>query len=261
MNNGWAGSKVVEAFGYRVRFLWNVEEFEQFVDQVILPGWPEGGEEFDTEFRLVQEEDTIVIEHDDERPRPWNTHDSTADSLRQLVHIDIASYAPDLVFVHAGVVLGPTGVIILPGRSFAGKSTLTRKLVERGCAYYSDEYAVIDSQGLVTPFPRPLSERDPGQPNRLTPPTELGWHSGLGPARVAAVVSTEYKAQARWDPEEISAGQATLEMFSNTVSAQLEPLRAMRFLPMVAQAARCWKGPRGEAEETAELLLERLHGF
>ena len=41
---------------------------------------------------------------------------------------------------------------MVPGRSLSGKSTLVLSFVERGADYYSDEYAVFDSEGRVHPY-------------------------------------------------------------------------------------------------------------
>jgi hypothetical protein len=61
----------------------------------------------------------------------------------------IALNAPEHVFVHAGVVGVGERAIVLPGRSFAGKTTLVAALVRAGAEYWSDEYAVLDADGLV----------------------------------------------------------------------------------------------------------------
>jgi hypothetical protein len=63
----------------------------------------------------------------------------------------IAYAAPDRIFVHAGVVAVGDRAILLPGMSFAGKSTLVAALVSTGATYLSDEFAVLDAAGLVHP--------------------------------------------------------------------------------------------------------------
>ena len=46
--------------------------------------------------------------------------------------------------------------IMLPGYSFAGKTTLVAEFVRAGALYYSDEYAVLDRDRFAHPYPRPL---------------------------------------------------------------------------------------------------------
>ena len=69
---------------------------------------------------------------------------------------------------------------------------------------------------------------------------------------------TKFEEKARWEPEEISAGKAVLDLISNTVSAQIAPQRAMSHLSQLVLNARCLKGPRGEAVETAQLILKAM---
>jgi len=71
----------------------------------------------------------------------------------------VAEMAPRRLFVHAGVVGWRGQAIIIPGRTFTGKTTLVAALVKAGATYYSDEYAVLDVRGRVHPYARPLGIR------------------------------------------------------------------------------------------------------
>ena len=62
----------------------------------------------------------------------------------------------DCLFIHTGVVGWQGRAIVIPGRSMTGKTTPVKVLVEAGATYYSDEFAVLDKQGQVHPYP--LSE-------------------------------------------------------------------------------------------------------
>ncbi len=260
MSIPWLGEKIVEAFGYRMRFLWSEAEFKQALDQIVLHGWSSHAEgDFDVTYSIKRTEKYIAITKEGEdRPHNILSEEQLPDRLKSVVHLDLATYAPDLVFVHAGVVLAPQGLIVIPGRSHTGKSTFTRALTELGCPYYSDEYAVIRGDGRVVPFPRPLCQRLGGGKERHIPAPELGWNPKLGPEPVVAVVSTRYQKDGNWEPEIITPGQATLELFANTVSAQIAPALAMDRLPRVAERALCLKGERGEAPEAARDLLGLL---
>ncbi len=78
------------------------------------------------------------------------------------MRMHIALHAPDHVFVHAGAVGVGGQAIVLPGKSFAGKTTLAAALVRAGAEYCSDEYAALDADGRVHPYPKPLSVRTGG---------------------------------------------------------------------------------------------------
>src|SRR5687768_17180193 len=64
-------------------------------------------------------------------------------ALENALQATVAAHARGRVFVHAGVVGWRGRAIVLPGRSFAGKSTLVRALLAAGATYYSDEFAVL----------------------------------------------------------------------------------------------------------------------
>src|SRR6185295_19741358 len=82
--------------------------------------------------------------------------------LESDLRLFVAELATHRVFVHAGVVGWKGKAIVIPGRSYSGKSTLVAELVKAGATYYSDEYAVFDSRGRVYPFPKPLEMRASG---------------------------------------------------------------------------------------------------
>ena len=120
--------------------------------------------------------------------------------------------------------VGKGQAIVIPGRSYSGKSTLVAELVRAGATYYSDEYAVLDSRGRVHPFSKPLELREEGE-FRQTKITvaELGGHSGTKPLPVGLVLMTQFKNGARWRPRKLTAGKGVLEMLFNTVSARRNP--------------------------------------
>ncbi|WP_157871812.1 hypothetical protein [Gloeothece verrucosa] len=106
----------------------------------------------------------------------------------------------DKLFVHAGVVGWRGRAIVIPGRSFSGKTTLAAALVKAGAIYYSDEYAVIDRDGLVHPYPRPLCIREGvGEQikRRKCSVEELGGQAGTDPIPVGLVVHTKYQLNAQ----------------------------------------------------------------
>ena len=68
----------------------------------------------------------------------------------------------------AGVVGWENRAIVMPGASFAGKTTLVRAWLEAGATYYSDEFAVLDRAGRVHPVC--ASAGDPGRIERRNSP-------------------------------------------------------------------------------------------
>ncbi len=249
--------RTVTAFGYRMRFHWSDPSFEPAIEQTILPGWQQDlGARPDAAFWVSKNEGRVLVRCTGNHHSFTTTPEGLAYDLRRIVHLQLASHAPEHVFVHSGAVLSEHGLVLLPGRSFSGKSTLVRALIALGCRYYSDEYAVVDRAGQVLPFPRPLYERRGGRPPRVHPPEQLGWSKDLKPEPPRAVVCARYQEDGNWNPVILTGAQAVLELLSNTVSARIQPGRAMSFLAQVARCPLRLKGVRGEAQTAALAVLQ-----
>lgn len=187
--------------------------------------------------------------------------ESIFEILESDLRLFVAELATDRVFVHAGVVGWNGQAIVIPGRSYSGKSTLVAELVRAGATYYSDEYAVLDSRGRVHPFAKPLELREEGEftQTKITV-AELGGRSGTKPLPVGVVLMTQFKRGARWRPRKLTAGRGVLEMLFNTVSARRSPERALATLQRVTDQADVLKGVRGDAGQVVDALLRRLEG-
>lgn len=164
--------------------------------------------------------------------------------------------ASDCLFVHAGVVGWQGRAIVIPGRSMTGKTTLVKALVEAGATYYSDEFAVLDKEGRVHPYPVPLSVRGPnGQPGHKTPVESLGGQAGVEPLPVGLVVVTEYQPEAVWRPRQLTPGQALLALMDNTVAARRDPAHSMPILKQAVAGVVALKSKRGETSVIVPALL------
>jgi hypothetical protein len=169
----------------------------------------------------------------------------------------VAEMARGRVFIHAGAVGWQGKAIIIPGRSLSGKSSLVAELVRRGAIYYSDEYAVLDVHGLVHPYPQPLAMRRPGSARQKKCRAEdMGGSTGSRPLPVGLVISGRYEAGKRWHPQCLSPGQAVLELLGNTIAARRKPESVVAVLRRAVSGAKALKGSRGEAYETAALILK-----
>jgi hypothetical protein len=181
------------------------------------------------------------------------------DQFESHLQLTVAEYAPRRVFVHAGVVAWKERVIMIPGASFSGKSSLVAEFLRAGATYYSDEYAVIDAHGLVHPYPRDLRIRSDhsGGVSRMRP-EDFGAQIGSKPLPVRFVMSTSFKDGVRFRPRELTRGKAVLELLRNTVSARSQPEMGLAYLTKALQPATTLKGARGEANELVEWILNRV---
>jgi hypothetical protein len=185
--------------------------------------------------------------------------DDVFDRFESDLRLFVGEFAPTRVFVHAGVVGWKGKAIVIPGRSYSGKSTLVAALVRAGATYYSDEYAVFDSKGLVHPFAKPLEIREEGEFKQARVTVgELGGKSGTKPLPVGLVLMTGYKRGASWRPRKLSPGKGVLEMLFNTVSARRSPEKALSTLRHVTKQAEVLKGTRGDTTALVAALLRRM---
>jgi hypothetical protein len=147
--------------------------------------------------------------------------------------------------------------IVIPGRSYSGKTTLVAELVRAGAAYYSDEYAVFDSRGRVHPYSKPLSIRVPGDETKQTDhtPEAFGGKAGKRPLPVGWIVSSQYRVGAKWRPRRLSAGGGALELLAHAVAVRSQPEITLATLEKAVAHAAVWKGVRGGAAELARKLL------
>jgi hypothetical protein len=171
----------------------------------------------------------------------------------------VAEHAQRHIFVHAGCVVVDDRAVLIPGRSMSGKTSLTAALIRAGATYWSDEYAVLDARGQVRPYPRRLAIRpyDGGAPHRVTA-SDIGSPAGRGPRPVGLVVVLRYDATAGWDVQPLTRGQAVLQLLDNTIPARSRPRAVLSALDRATEHATCLAGTRGDADATAQIVLENL---
>jgi hypothetical protein len=174
--------------------------------------------------------------------------------------LSIGERAKRRVFIHSGVVGMGDGVILIPGKSFSGKTTLTRALVEAGGTYYSDEYAVLDPQGRVWPWAEPLSIRpaERKKPAASHSPESLGLRQGRKAVPVHLVVMTSYEAGRRFRPKATSRAAGVLGLLLHTLPARKRPKAALAALSKAASRANVIEGSRGDAREAARSIIRYL---
>jgi hypothetical protein len=182
--------------------------------------------------------------------------DRALDLLREVATTRVVSLVRDYVFVHAGTVVWDGRAVIVPGASGSGKTTLVAELVRAGAAYYSDEYAVIDSTGRVRPFARSLALRPASRTGTAYRSAEdLGGRVGSGTAIPALVASLRYVPDARFSVEPVSRARGAVDLLSNGISGPAEMERSISILERSLSSAQVFRGVRGEASEAARALI------
>lgn len=182
--------------------------------------------------------------------------EALADALGSALHVALAERATEWAFVHAGVVGWRGRAIVLPGATLSGKTTLVGALLREGAEFYSDDRAVIDRAGLVHPHPLPLSVRDsPGARQRPLTPAAFGASTGERPLPIGLLAFASFHEGARWEPRAIPAGQAMLSLLEHASALRERPHAVMQLLGRALAGVPAYRGPRGDARETARWLL------
>ncbi len=144
-----------------------------------------------------------------------------------------------------------------PAAPSPGKSTLVTSLVKAGATYYSDEYAVLDAEGRVIPYPRRVSLRTGphGPAGRL----DFAHLAPQGPAEdhaipIGLVALLRYDEEGGWDVWELDQLEAIMAMSEQTVAIQRRPADTFAILDKVARGATVIQGTRGDVEDTVARL-------
>lgn len=174
--------------------------------------------------------------------------------LRTQMRRYVGNHSENLIFVHSGVVAYNGRAILLPGHSFAGKSTLVVALMRAGADYYSDEFALLDESGLVSQYLDPIQLRGPN--GREVIRVESGQ---LEPVPVGLVAITVYTPGAVWSPRRLSTGEGVVAVMEHASPAREKPAATLTTLRRALERAEILAGERGEADETANALLQRLN--
>jgi hypothetical protein len=179
--------------------------------------------------------------------------------IRQIDEVVVRSLR-DLYAVHAGVVQVGNEAVLLPGMTHAGKSALVKALLERGATYFSDEYALLDAEGRVHPYPRPLLVRSgtPEQTPKLA--EEYGARTGTAAVRLGWILALEYRPREGWRIDPVPQSAGVLLLLQNTPHVLAESPQLLGVFERAAAGAACCKGYRGDAAEAAGKILELVQG-
>jgi hypothetical protein len=161
--------------------------------------------------------------------------------------------------IHAGAVLWRERALLLPGSTHAGKSSLVTELLRRGATYLSDEYAVIDSEGLVHPYPRVLLVRN-GRPEQVPMlPAECNAAVGEAPSPVGWILSLQYLPESAWNVKAAAQSEALLILLRNTPHIMAESPGMVQVFERAVRGATCYVGHRSEATDAADHIMRLIN--
>jgi hypothetical protein len=165
----------------------------------------------------------------------------------------VSEKLPGFVAVHAALLHVDDAVVIVPGSSGVGKSSLCVAAMDAGWEVWSDEYCLINTTtSEVSGWPRPVRQRlEGGGVRRID-------HQGpVGPGIATHVLAMTYSADVPGLAlEPVSPGQVAMDLMANTVCARSRPEETFRATTALAKTVTGFGGHRGEVSDCLDALRE-----
>ena len=159
--------------------------------------------------------------------------EAVVQALHREIRLLVGVAAPNSFCLRGGAVLWRGRALVVLGPEGAGTSTLLGRLVGAGAQPLADSFVLFD-----------------GATSRLV---------GRGPAEgypVAAVLLTRYESRRRFRPQQLSRGEAALELFACAPAAALQAGRLLPQLARLVAQVPVWKGVRSSAATAARQFFE-----
>ena len=223
-----------------------------------LPRIDNAADKPDISIRVVQAADEFQLLADDVVVASSSRAIGLVPDLMRIVDDAVVQRLTTLRAVHAGAVVWRGRALLLPGGTHAGKSSLVTELLRRGATYFSDEYALIDSEGLVHPYPRSLLVRNGRPEQKPMLPAECSASIGEVPAPVGWILSLQYLPGCNWDITAITQGEALLTLLRNTPHILAESPDMMRVFERAVTRATCYAGCRSEAADAVDHIRQLM---
>jgi hypothetical protein len=251
----------VRAFGCNIRVETECLEARTILERYVLPSLPrmDSADQPDILVRVARVGELLQLSVDDVVVASACHAIDLVPALVRVVDEAVIQRLTGLRAVHAGTVVLGGRALLLPGATHAGKSSLVAELLRRGATYFSDEYALIDSEGRVHPYPRPLLLRN-GCPEQVPVlAAECNASVGDAPAPVGWILSLEYHPAGTWSIEAVPQGEGLLTLLRNTPHVLADSPEMVGAFQRAVAGATCYTGGRPDAVQAADEIL-RLVG-
>jgi hypothetical protein len=232
---------------------------------------------------------TYELRREPRESRPWAVYrdgqrlvrGNVAATILEFVLWDVSrsaiASAHGFFSVHAAAASWRGRGIVLPAPADSGKSTLVAGLTRAGCAYLTDEAALIDpSTAMVHPFPRSLWLERASIEAVFGPDAEpLRWRTGrqfhvrpadlrprsIGrPCPIRYVVAPTYTSGAETELVPISRAEALTALARQSFYLGRFGGDGVRLLGRVVESAECYRIRVGNLDDAVHLLLRMLAG-
>lgn len=208
------------------------------------PWWPPMGLAYFTTNPTPDAEPALTLTVDSTDPNAW-------DRLESDLGLFTAEHLANLVAVHAAVLVRNGVMVIVPGESMVGKTTLCAAALRHDIEVWSDEYALVNpATGLVRGWPRRLRMRNPdGTAERI----EIGSHGENAEPLLPSLIASIKFTSDNVDDTGLSVtpsdeGEIVFALLANTVCAQSRPEFAFQAALSIASRCKGVHGVRGDAD-------------
>lgn len=246
----------LDAFGCRIRATSDTSEGLRLLARCIFPSLPHAREAHrpNVVVRIERNSGDFEVFLGDQRLASAPSVEKLEASVVRAVDDGVVAHVSRWRIIHAGVVGCDGRALLLPGPTHSGKSTLVAELVRRGAVYYSDEYALIDPDGLVHPYPRPMLLRNGGPGSLVVPVPE----PGTAPVRIGWILGLVWRPGCSWNPMPVDQSQAMMLLLQSTPHILATSPNLIRCFERAVAPARTYMGYRPEAAESAARILRLI---
>ena len=170
------------------------------------------------------------------------------------------------VMLHAAVIGDPESkrAVALVGVSGSGKTTASRFLGSK-FAYLTDETAIISDEGVVSPYPKPLSVIvDPNAPKDQQNPVDLGLNVvdrddlSYELSRIVFISRDESASEPYF--ERVPLHEALVFLSEQSSGLARHPEGVVSLAKLVERCGGVWRLVYSEVEDTLPLVQDLLNG-
>lgn len=251
----------IQAFALSIRVECESAEMREMLNRFLLPPMARCEVPADAaqiKIEVLEESGGFAIEINAQKiSSATNIPDAALATVKALDDA-VVEHLAGLRAVHAGAARLKGRALLIPGSTHAGKSSLVAELLRRGAELFSDEYALVDKDGRVHSYPRPMLLRNGSPRQTLVLPEDLNASFAEQPAIVGWILAVDYDPGAGWEVEEISQGEAVMHLLRNTPHEMEQSPEMINFFLRLAANARCYSGTRGDVAEAAERILQLI---
>jgi len=257
-----AGGFQIRAFNCDIRVAAGCIAGHDVLERYVFPGSPRKNHDAgrpDLVLRVDRVAEQFVLSVDGTVAASARRAISLVPALVRALDEAVIQRLTELRAVHAGAVVLGGRALLLPGATHAGKSTLVAELLREGATYLSDEYALIDSEGRVHPYPRPLLLRNGSPEQHPVLPAECHVPVGHAPVPIGWIVSLEYEPGGEWSVAEVPQSEGLLALLRNTPHVLADSPDMVSAFQRAVMGATCYAGRRADATHAVSQIL-RLVG-